>query len=241
MQPILIAAPTASAKNYIFDKWVINARNFTYPDTQIILFDNTLDNGANAKYLNKRYRQLFGHNEGFLAIHSQIKSNSVIERMAYGHNQCVEKAKELGCKYLFHLETDILPPADIIERLLFHNKPIVGALYYRDEGLHRRPMIQVPIVKAPRILESANMLEGIDTTFVDGTLKRVSHVGIGATLIHLSVFNNIKFRFEKGEALHPDAHFANDCIRNNIPIYCDTSIVCQHHNRDWGTFGVDYN
>ena len=34
-EKVLICAPTASAKNYCFDKWITNVMDFTYPNFEI--------------------------------------------------------------------------------------------------------------------------------------------------------------------------------------------------------------
>jgi hypothetical protein len=44
-----------------------------------------------------------------------------------------------------HLESDVIPPPDVIENLLFHKKEVISALYYSDEGIYRRPMIQMKL------------------------------------------------------------------------------------------------
>lgn len=237
---VLICAPTSKAKNYVFKEWIENITQFKYPNFDVVLFDNTKDNGVNTKYLNKEFRRNFGHNKGFNAFHTNSKSDSVIERMAISHNQCVEYAKNNGIKKILHLETDILPPHDVIERLIFHNKLVVGGLYYRDEGINRRLMIQHTIKQSDYAFSNINMELYEDVTFIDGGLKTVGHVGLGCVLIDIKVFENIKFRFEPNQDLHPDTFFAEDCLRNNIPIFADTSIICQHWNSAWGVYGVDY-
>jgi hypothetical protein len=237
---ILITAPTSKAKNYAFKEWITNIRNFTYPNTEVVVFDNTNDNGENADLLNKEFKRLFGHNNGFKAIHTNIDSDSIIERMCKSHNECIEYAKNNKFRKVLHLETDIIPPLDVIERLLFHNKQVVGALYYRDEGIDRRLMIQKTIKYSEYSFANINMEQHEDISFIDGKLKKVGHVGLGCVLIDINIFQNISFRFEKGVDLHPDCFFAEDCLRYNIPIYADTSLICQHWNSSWGVYGIDY-
>ena len=92
---VLISSPTASAKNYCFDKFILNISKFTYPNFEVVLFDNTLDKGENVEHLNNRFYELFGYNKWFKAIKTNCDSNSVIERMSHSHNDLVDYAKEL--------------------------------------------------------------------------------------------------------------------------------------------------
>ena len=75
---------------------------------------------------------------------------------------------------------------------------------------------------------------------LDGSLLKVAMAGIGCALIDKSVLRQIGFRWEKGVDKHPDTFFAEDCASLGIPIYCDTSVVCEHRNKQWGIFGIDY-
>ena len=240
---ILVCAPTANAKEYCFKEWLDNVMGFTYPFYNIALFDNSLDNGEFTLKMNNYYRVNYGDNQKFIAYNTVNKnpSNSVIERMADSHNQCSKAAIQGDYDYILHLETDVFPPKDVIEHLLFHKKEVVGAVYYRDEGVFRKPMLQRHIYKSPRNIMADNFSPQDDTCFIDGGLKKVASVGLGCVLIKINVLKKITFRFEKGQNIHPDTFFSEDCFRNRVTIYCDTSIICRHDNKAWGIYGVNYS
>ena len=166
---------------------------------------------------------------------------SVISRMAMSHNDCREYAIKYGYQFIFHLETDVFPPENVIEELMAHSKQVIGGLYDRDEGKWRKLMMQKHIYPAPRVVNSVNFEAGDDAYFIDGTLKQVSSVGLGCVLIHSTVFKKIAFRFVEKEQNHPDSFFSEDCFRNGIKIYADTSIYCRHDNKAWGVYGKDFH
>jgi hypothetical protein len=237
---VLVCAPTAKAKNYCFKDWLDNSLYFKYPNYYIRVFDNTQDGGKNANYLNSIYQNLYGGDK-FKAYHSKTdKINSVIERMAFSHNLCKKEAILGGYDYILHLETDIFPPADVIENLMYYKRQVIGALYDRDEGRYRTLMAQKHILASPYNIQSVNFVSGDEIPFMDGTVKAVSSVGLGCVLIEKSVFKKINFRFVKGEQNHPDSYFCEDCFRNNIKIFADTSILCRHDNTAWGIYGIDF-
>jgi hypothetical protein len=243
---ILVCSPTAKAKNYCFKEWLDNVMSFTYPNFEIRLFDNTNDNGKNANILNQIYTRNYGYDKKFFAYDSMIKNNaqktkSVIEKMCISHNDCKSYAIEHKYDYILHLESDVFPDKNIIQRLLEHNKLIVGGIYYRDEGKYRKVMIQRRVNVINSHIISMNFDRFEDIHFLDGTLKQVAHLGLGCVLINTKVFSKINFRFVKNESMHPDSYFAEDCFRNEIKIYADTSCIARHENQAWGLFGVNYD
>jgi hypothetical protein len=237
---VLISAPTANAKNYCFHEWIENVMNFTYPNFEVRVFDNSIDNGKNAQYLNSEYKKLFNNNK-FMGYHSKTDySNSVIERMCVSHNLCRETLLNGDYEYLLHLETDIFPQQNVIENLMCYKKEVVGAIYDRDEGKHRTAMLQKHIWSSPFNVTAFNFEAGEELFAIDGTCKPYASVGLGCVLIHKSVLQKIPFRFIKNQNGHPDKYFAEDCFRNNIKIYADTSMYCNHNNQAWGIYGIDF-
>lgn len=245
---ILIAAPTASIKYYCFEEWIDNIMQFTYPNFQVRIFDNTPDNGLSVIKQNRYFHDKYGeNNDKFLCI-SSLKINGIdkrsvtttISRMAMSHNDCREYALENKFDAMLHLETDIFPEKDIIEKLLEHKKQVIGAVYFIDEGRWRKPMIQRHLFRSPNNIVSAP-LDSNDISFIDGSVKKVSSVGLGCVLIDRKVLQKIPFRFIKGAHLHPDSYFSEDCFKNKIPTFVNTSTIARHDNKFWGIYGKDYN
>jgi hypothetical protein len=241
---ILVAAPTASAKKYCFEEYIDNIMKFKYPNFEVKLFDNTDDGGLFTAYMNDYYTKNYGNNKKFEAINTlqihNFKSESVIEKMALSHNDCRDYCLKLGYDYLLHLESDLFPPENIIEELYCQMKPIISALYYVDNGIYRKPMIQRTVNLAPRFISSLNFMANEDLGFCDGTVKKVAHAGLGCILISKIALDKVRFRFIPGVNNHPDTYFAEDCAANKIPIFLDTSILVRHDNSPWGVYGLDY-
>jgi hypothetical protein len=236
---ILVSCPTASAKNYTALQWILNTQKFTYPNYDVVVFNNDDDNGANANYLNKL--AIDNGVLNFKAIHySDKKHNTIIERMCISHNLARELTINGGYSHLLHLESDVICPNDALQNLYIHSKKVVGALYYRDSGKSRRLMAQRRINRSSKNVITENFLPNEDAFFVDGTLKPVAHIGLGCVLISVDVLKDIKFRYIEGVDMHPDSYFAEDCFRNNIKIFADTNIICEHNNEDWDIYGLNW-
>lgn len=225
MSKILVASPTADVKEYCFDSWMNVVTNLTYENYDLYLCDNssTRDFMVNA-------RQRYGDKlkiERRSAISSDI---SIPKLMAICHEKCRKEALDGGYEYLLHLETDVFPPLDIIERLLDHNKKVVGGLYHIELGEQSKLMVQQIEGFGSAHRETFNLDEG-DLDFVDGELKRVFSCGLGCVLIHRSVLEKIEFRYEEGASVHPDSFFYADLNQKNIAVFVDTSLFCEHDNR----------
>ena len=243
---ILVACPTSKDKNYCFEKWIENVVGFTYPNYDIAMFDNTCDDEKNADFLNSYFKNNYGvfADKKFQAFNSlklnKIKKlESVRERIAISHNDCRNYALTNGYDFLLHLESDVIPPPDVIENLLFHKKEVISALYYSDEGIYRRPMIQMKLKIAENYCSSYWLNYKNENKYVNGQLLQVACSGLGCSLISLKVLNKITFRTEKNDKF-PDTLFAEDCEKMKIPVFVDTKIICEHLNKNWGVYGIDY-
>lgn len=240
---ILVASPTARAKAYCFDAWVKNAMEFTYPNYDIRLFDNTPGGPLFTAEMNQRYENVYGEdNDKFIAIYNMEanKEKSVFAKMAVSHAAAARWALQYEYEYLLHLESDVFPDKNVIEELLFCGKQICGALYHRDEAIKRRLTVQVPILEAPDRITAENFEAGEDLFFVDGSVKPISHIGVGCILIHRSVLEKVKFRHDPKRDVHPDTLWAEDVAKAGYTVYVNTALICRHENKSWGQYGWNY-
>lgn len=241
---VLVCCPTSSAKNYCAQQWIDNVMKFTYPNFEVRMFDNTPDEGANIykfNYDNKSYGYKF-HVYSSFAL-NKIKNPKFLhsaEKMAISHNDCARYAINNGFKYILHLESDVFPPKDVIERLMFHRKYITSAVYYIDEGKYRKPMLQKSIDITSTHTISINYRKNEEILYLDGSLQKVAHAGLGCVLIDTKVLKSIRFRHDKSRSVHPDTIFYEDCRRKKINVNVDTSIICRHENKSWGIHGISY-
>jgi hypothetical protein len=229
MKKVLIASPTADVKDYCFDKWIQNIRNFTYENSSLFVCDNSITREYYSE-IKKRYDYLgdfFNVARVTPPLHMELSYKSLL---AKSHDKCRLFALENDFDYLLHLETDIFPPIDVIERLLDSNKKVVGAMYHIELGNKSKLMIQQIEDFGNELRESYNLDEA-DINFVDGDVKKVFSCGLGCVLIHRSVLKEIEFRYEEGSPVHPDSFYFADLDSKHIPVYVDTSIYCKHENQ----------
>jgi GT2 family glycosyltransferase len=224
MKKVLVACPTADVKGYCMEKWVNHVSSLTYPHFDVLMVDNSED-----RSFYEASKKEYADKIKMIRVAPQQYPEFKFA-LAASHDRCRKAALEGGYDYLLHLESDVFPPLDVIERLMIHRKKITGGLYYIDMGERSKLMVQILEPSGNAVRESYN-LEETDITFVDGTLKEVFSCGIGCVLIHRSVLEQVEFRYEKGIGAHPDSFFFTDTNAKGIKTYVDTSVFCEHDNQ----------
>lgn len=150
-----------------------------------------------------------------------------IAGMPYDHarNTACKIALERGCPWLFFLDSDVVPPADAILRLLSRNKPIISGVYCRRSPPHGLPVF----------IKDGKWGGG----WRDNALVEADVVGAGCLLIHRSVLETLPpldeargkrwfdWRSDMG-GMSEDFEFCNAARRAGHKIVVDTSVQCRH-------------
>jgi hypothetical protein len=222
---VLLCAPQHESKMYCFDKWYERIISLTYSNYDIFIADNS-PNKENTDYLNSF--------EGVTAVFTKDRGLGLMEHINDSHQQCADYALDNKYDYIFHLETDVFPPLDVIERLLVSNRMIVSGSYDIFFGKRRKGMIQMS-EGYDRTVKSggAPYIEHNEPAFFNGTIQQIYHAGIGCILIHTDILKAIKFRVVEGTNYHSDTWFANDCYSYHFDVFNDSTIQCEHYNQTW--------
>jgi cellulose synthase/poly-beta-1,6-N-acetylglucosamine synthase-like glycosyltransferase len=130
--------------------------------------------------------------------------------------------KRKDFKYMVMLDSDVLPPPDFLERLMKHDKPVVGGWYRKKGGKCE------PVVYDYHSTDEKGIVYW-DKRFEEGKgLEQVGAIGAGCVLM----------RRDAAEALGENPYDMNSggedmklCLRLKelgIPIFVDWSIQCAH-------------
>jgi len=134
-------------------------------------------------------------------------------RIALGENE-----HSIGpVSHVLFVDSDMVLPTDGLDRLLAHNKPSVGGLYFG---------------KLPPFLPVAFMLDPFKRlqAYADNALSRVDGLGMGFTLVQTDVFRQMRAHFKDdlwfraGEGLGEDVWFYMRLKKMGLETYLDTSI-----------------
>ena len=224
---VLIGCPTADAYAYCLDEYANRAKKVTYPAYDIIIADNSKDHVYTPKL-----------EAAGLPVLSAPYLADVRERVIYSRNMIREMVLQNGYDYFLSLEQDVIPPVDVIERLMRHQKPAVSGVYYKEfyvtykykgKAVKQRKQIMPLICTLLPGMENSDRAHLCTTKEVDGDkFFQIRGAGLGCILIHRDVMERIAFRSDRDKGTFDDLCFSNDLYKMKIPMYVDTSVKCKH-------------
>jgi len=213
MKPkILIGTWTYEGKEYILKRFIERVKEFTYDNYEVLFIDNSKTDD----YMNKI--KSFGMN----CIKSSWNEQSKI-RLTNAQNLMRTKFLEGDYTHLFILEQDLIPPKDIIEQLLAHDKDVVGGWYYitkvpRPCLCREWKLIDMKFTPIPPLM--INMAKE--------KLMKCFSTSFGVSLIKRKVMEEIKFKVYKTFTQHADTWFFFDCEKKGFEVYTDTGLLIPH-------------
>ncbi len=143
-------------------------------------------------------------------------------------NLLISAAIGAKCDYLLMLDDDMLPPPDLVQRLLAHGKPVVGALYWQRGGAYH------PIIMREFNLggdfRKYQFLSANDPIIVEKPgLHQVDVIGGGCMLFDVNVFAEMQKPYFWWEAeFGTDISICTRLRELDIPIHVDTAIEIPH-------------
>lgn len=144
-------------------------------------------------------------------------------------NTIVKKFLATDCTHLLMIDDDIVPPVETLERLLFHDKEIIGAV--------------CPVIgpdKSGKLAISYNAYMGSSGNYTQhnwpnsSDLEEVSAIGTGCIMIKREVFTDGKLVFmteydEEGiKWTGEDISFCENAKNLGVKIYADYKLKCKH-------------
>lgn len=223
---VLVGAPTAQPYQYCLHEYAERVKNLTYKNYAVVLIDNSPEEG---------YETIIAQ-EGIQALRYPTFIQDSRERLAASRNMLREKMLKEGYDYFLSLEQDVIPPVNIIETLLKHQQPVVTGIYFKPFTVsYTQKGISIKKVKKlmpllcgiiPGVSTKMHMFSAEEVT--DPKVMQVRFSGLGCMLIHRDVLEKIPFRADTNVSCHDDVWFSQDLWKQNIPLFCDTSVKCKH-------------
>lgn len=222
---VLVGCPTSDHKSYALERYAEGLKSLTYENFDILIVDNS----KNDKYL----RKVKGLG---IPVVKGPYSDSARQRIIDSRNILGQKALDKGYDYFFSLEQDVIPPKDVIQRLLKHNKEIVSGIYFTYQNNKGVNLGLAPVLWKKVGKDGLKVMS--EKEVIGSRLIEVGACGLGCILIHKDVFKKIKFRFGKEYEGFDDIWFSYDAFNNGFKIFADTSIKCKHLIKGWSWEGI---
>lgn len=231
---VLVGSPVFDGKDYIIEEWAYMATHLPYSNYELLLVDNSKDNGAFCDYVRS-----LGVNCVRL---KKRKEMSDMEALAESHELLRQHALRNRYDYLLHLEVDVFPRYDtIITDLLSMRRQIASGIYHKSLGERSALMLNLYEGLSNDNFTNTFTVQKDAVMFLDGTVKQVQHAGIGCIMFHKSALDKFKFRYVKGRDIYPDILFSLDASEAGLKIFVDTNLLCAHRNAVHGLVGLDYS
>jgi len=239
---ILVASPTYEGMRYCEKEFVEGIINLEYSDYNILIVDNS-ENDEYSNHLMEICPKL-------LIIRDQSNEKDKMLRLVHSRNLILNYAVKNNYDYILMIDSDVIPPKNIIQELLLCNKDIVSGLYYNyftvDGKTKYMPVawtaltdkefedvkqrIQLPdFIKFPEDLRARLTEEEANS----GQLIKVIIPSAGCMLISKKVFEKVRYGIldtvnQGGVKTTDDIYFSLEARKHGFKVYCNTKVKCEH-------------
>ena len=215
---VLVGAPVCDLYEYCFDKFINNIKNLTYPNYEILLVDNSKEE----KFYNKI--KLLN-----IKVIRMLHYEKMRDRVTNAHNKLREHALKENYDYLLILDQDIIPPKNVIEKLIFHNKDAISALYFGHHDVNGENLI-MPFAWSFMEKKGFWGIVGYinDQAIQSDNLIEIAFAGMGCILLNKKVLEKIKFRYDPNIEAWDDRWLGYDLSKEGFKFYLYPKVVCKH-------------
>ena len=135
--------------------------------------------------------------------------------------------KDDSFTHLYFLGADTIPPADALERLLIHDKDIVGGVYW---GRHNAPLGSSE--GAVAWINTMSQEDQSKTFLNENSLIEIDGMGMDCVLFTRAVLEKVSWlSWEQNDDDYP---YYDKAKENGFNCYIDTSIQCKHYFNSCG-------
>ena len=214
MVKILVGCPTSDRKKYCLKEYLESIKSLSFPSYDVLIVDNS----ETDEYYNEIKKELPCIKSKFY----EAARKSIVE----SRNILREKVLSEGYDYFLSLEQDVIPPKDVIERLLKTGNKVVSGLYFYIVDNELMPMAW------GRVDDKHALRLGLKDVEEDKLIEVIT-AGLGCILIHRSVLEKVKFRYVEEKKPFDDVWFCEDVRESKENVYLDTSVKCKHLIKNW--------
>jgi hypothetical protein len=230
LNKVLLGIVTYEGKDYIWDKFWNNILRLTYPNLEIVIIDNS----ENKKYYSELKRRT--KHDKHVKVMYVNRRETTRETQAVCLNRLREYFLKGDYSHLMLIESDLIPPVDIIERLMSHGVGVVGSIYLigHADSATQPPRPCLFGIDFENEGATKNFPPEVGFGFFGKGLIRIHGCGFGSTLFQRWVINRFIFTYDLGKPIkHSDVMFYKDYHNSGFRAFCDTDIIIPHYPSRW--------
>lgn len=222
---VLVGSPVTSLKEYCLADYLRGLNGLTYKNKELFVVDDS----PNGQSVSEAFKS-----EG-INCHRVPFNENIAQMLADSRNVLRQKVLDEDFDFFLQIEQDVIPPADVIERLLSNNKKIVCGAFFNFSHQKDTSIIlpnHFSLINPKDRHTTITRRLAFDDLWPSRLIK-IFLTGIGCILIHKSVMQEIKFRVDKSLNAYDDMHFCRDANAKGFEIFLDSRVMCLHLNKQW--------
>lgn len=242
MLKILVATPTYDGMEYCFKEFLECIKAIDYENFDILVVDNSRT---------KKFFRKIKNISKIKVIYDETNENENMRRLISSRNKILDYAIKKDYDYVLMVDSDVLVPPNILNKLLSNEKDICSGLYFGYFNIFGKRKI-LPVCwkelekeifedlkkqgKIPEKFKSNLELRRHLTEKEIDSRKLIEVIipSAGCMLISKNVFSNIRYKFipkteTENKTPTDEIYFLKKAREKGFKIYCDTSVICRHN------------
>ena len=224
MEPkVLVASPTYEGHKYVIEEYLDRVKNLSYPYYSVLLANN----GKTKTFTRWLIKQ------GVKVLKTPYVDNP-FERIKISRNTIINYVlQHPDIEYVLLLDTDVIPPKNIIQKLLKHKKNLAGGLVHAGfENKVPSVLKDGYLIKNGRMGLSFYSWKEIKEMRKKRNLHKVYATSAACLLVHRKVFESgAKFRYTPSINVGEDVWFFSECNEKGFKFHVDVSQRITHINK----------
>ena len=235
MVKILVAAPTFKGMKYCQDEFFLRIKNLK-GSYDILIVDNSKDD---------EYFKELNNINGIKVIHDATIEEKSVFRLISSRNLILRYGIDNNYTHILMLDSDVIPPENIIEELLKWDKGIISGVYFNYFNINNKKQL-LPVVwkyltekefeelkknypKYSNLKSRTEIKRHITKEEIDSDeLHEVAVPSAGCMLIRRDVFKKVKYGKFKETGADDDIYFIEKAREFGFEPYCYTKVKCNH-------------
>lgn len=238
---ILVGVPTFDKMKYCEKEFLERVKALDFPKYDILIVDNS----KSEDYFNELKKIL-----GISVIRDQTKEEKSIYRLISSRNIILDFGVKNNFTHVLLLDSDVIPPKNVITELINSNKDIVSGVYNNYFNVANQtkflPVAWKSITQEEfdeikkiyplpeNIKTKADIRRHLTQEELDSNeVQEVVLPSCGCLLLSRRVFEIIRFSREKNHVgTGEDYFFMKSAIEKGFTPFCNTRVKCEHLVKD---------
>lgn len=233
---VIVASPTFDKMKYCQDEFFNSIKNLSYSNYDILIVDN-----SDEDFYFEGLKKISGIN----VVRDKNIGKSGFQKVVSSRNKIIEYAIENNYDYIFMIDSDVIPPSNIIEELISCGKDLVSGLYFNFFNVNEQVKI-LPVAwreinekEFEQLKKILNFDEKIkshkdlrrhltEEEIESNELLEVKYPSAGCMLISKEVFIKARYGLLDKENTSDDIYFFDEIASLGFKMYVYTKIKCRH-------------